>query len=275
MKLRTDPRPLYLQAEEALMALLQRGYRQGDRLPPEPQLAEQLGISRPTLREALRSFEERGLISRRQGVGTFVTATAETSVIESGLESLESLDALARRRGLNVSDRDVQITEESADEIVAERLGLPAGAPLVVAVRTKMAETRPVAHIIDMVPASIVSLAELRAGFRGSVLDFLLERGWPALSYARARIIPTRAGKTLGPRLEVPPDTPLLLLEESLYATDSTPVGFSRNYFIPSFFEFHVIRRITAPNAPRTESERQGGEQALPVPDKRSPITNL
>jgi GntR family transcriptional regulator len=44
----------------------------GDRLPTEPLLAQKLGVSRATLREAMRSFESQGLIRRRQGIGTFV-----------------------------------------------------------------------------------------------------------------------------------------------------------------------------------------------------------
>jgi GntR family transcriptional regulator len=242
--LRNDRRPLYVQAEEALMKLLNADYRAGDRLPPEPQLALQLGISRSTLREAMRSFEERGLISRRQGVGTFVTAPSNGAVIESGLESLESVDALARRKGLDVADRDVEITETPADELVACRLRLAPGAPVVKVARTKIADGRPVAYIVDIVPASIVALDELRAGFHGSVLDFLQARGRPALSYAWAHIISTVAGAGLAARLQALPTTPLLLLEESLYSTDGAPVEFSQNYFISTFFQFHVVRRI-------------------------------
>lgn len=244
MKLRNDPRPLYVQAEEALMRLLNADYRAGDRLPPEPQLALQLGISRSTLREAMRSFEERGLISRRQGVGTFVTAPSNGAVIESGLESLESVDALARRKGLDVTDRDVEITETSADEETARRLRLLPAAPVVQVVRAKIADGRPVAYMVDIVPASIVALDELRAGFHGSVLDFLQARGRPALAYAWARIISTVAGANLALRLEAMPTTPLLLIEETLYSADAAPVEFSQNYFIPTYFQFHVIRRI-------------------------------
>lgn len=93
LPLKLDARPLYIRAEEALVVLLKSGhYEPGAQLPPEPELARQLGISRATLREALRSFEERGLIRRQRGVGTFVRATRP--LIESGLETLESLDSL-------------------------------------------------------------------------------------------------------------------------------------------------------------------------------------
>src|SRR4030067_447479 len=62
----------------------------GERLPSEPVLAQQLGVSRATLREAMRTFETQGLIRRRQGSGTFVVG--KVPVIDSGLEILESLD---------------------------------------------------------------------------------------------------------------------------------------------------------------------------------------
>ncbi|MGB5846288.1 MAG: winged helix-turn-helix domain-containing protein, partial [Anaerolineales bacterium] len=61
----------------------------GDQLPTEPDLAKQLGVSRATLREAMRTFETQGLLLRRQGVGTFVVRP--TQVLETGLEVLESI----------------------------------------------------------------------------------------------------------------------------------------------------------------------------------------
>ena len=53
--------------------LLEGSFRPGDRLPPERQLAEQLGVSRPSLREAIQKLAARGLVMSRQGGGTFVT----------------------------------------------------------------------------------------------------------------------------------------------------------------------------------------------------------
>ena len=74
------------------------GYAPGDRLPSEIELSQQLGISRPTLREALRHLEEEGTIVRRHGVGTFVAVHRRSS--RAGLEVLESIERMAERRGL-------------------------------------------------------------------------------------------------------------------------------------------------------------------------------
>ena len=70
----------------------------GDRLPSEPKLAKQMGVSRATLREAMRIFENQGIIHRRQGVGTFVVPPSQ--VIETGLEVLESILHQADRKQL-------------------------------------------------------------------------------------------------------------------------------------------------------------------------------
>jgi len=73
----------------------------GTKLPSEPELAEQLGVSRATLREAMRTFESQGLLRRRQGLGTFVVGPPK--VIESGLEVLESIETMADKISLYVS----------------------------------------------------------------------------------------------------------------------------------------------------------------------------
>src|SRR5512138_4012185 len=88
------------------------------RLPSEPELARRMGVSRATLREAMRSFEGQGIIRRRQGVGTFVVG--QPPVFESGLEVLESIESLAHRIGLAVSMGDVHIETVCAASEAAE-----------------------------------------------------------------------------------------------------------------------------------------------------------
>jgi GntR family transcriptional repressor for pyruvate dehydrogenase complex len=68
--------------------LLEGSFKPGDRLPPERQLAEQLGVSRPSLREAIQKLAARGLLVSRQGGGTYVTARLDNSFAEPWQEML-------------------------------------------------------------------------------------------------------------------------------------------------------------------------------------------
>jgi len=239
--LRLDRRPLYVQVHDRLLALIREGRLQpGDRLPSETQLADQLGISRATLREALRLLEEEGVIVRRQGLGTFVAADRH---LESGLERLESVLALAARQGVETRVHDLSVAVVEADRATAERLGIARSAPVTCVRRTILVEGQPVAYLEDMVPARWLAPADLDDTFNGSILDLLRQRRVPRIQEALADITAVRAGRPLARRLGVRPGTALLLLEETLFDHTGTPVGFSRNYFVPERFRFHVVRR--------------------------------
>src|SRR3972149_10219143 len=84
----------------------------GGRLPSEPAVAKDLGVSRATLREAMRTFETQGLIRRKQGSGTYVTHPSQ--VFESGLEMLESIETLAARLGLGGRVVEMRVEERPA-----------------------------------------------------------------------------------------------------------------------------------------------------------------
>lgn len=247
VRLRADDRPLYMQAVDALRNLLQHGeYVAGDRLPSEPKLAEQLGISRPTLREALQTLEEEGAIVRRHGVGTFVAE--QRPVLDAGLEVLESIEHMAKRGGLQVGMGEVVIAERLTTADETEGLGLSEPEPAVSVTRVILAEGQrglePVAHLTDVLPQRHLRQADLGPGFHGSVLDTLVARGWPALSHSRTELLSEAAGPELAHALRIPRGAPLMKLVAQLYAIDVQVVDYSISYFAPGSFRFHVVRRI-------------------------------
>jgi len=237
-----DIRPLYVRAQESLMHLLAKGgYRPGDRLPPEPELARQLGISRATLREVLRALESQGVIVRRRGVGTFVNVPPIT--VEGGLEVLESLDDIMRRRHKTVHTRDLHIQVEAALPKAAARLHIEEGAPVVVITRTRLVDGIPVAWMLDVLPAHLLSAEEVRLTFKGSVLEMLRRRGKPIIAYAHTNVLAVDADEDLARRLQVAEGHSLLFLEQVLYDEQSAPVAYERHYFVPGLVRFHVIRK--------------------------------
>jgi GntR family transcriptional regulator len=213
----------------------------GQRLISEPELAKQMGVSRATLREAMRSFETQGLIRRRQGSGTYVVG--KVPVIETGLEVLESLETMARRMNLEVAVSDLQIEETEADKEMAANLKVAEGARLTRIRRVMRADRRPAAYLVDVLPESILVPEDLPSGFSGSVLDFLIQRG-DKLGISRAVIGATNASADVAKPLEIQRDDVLLKFESQLFDIRNTVVDYSVSYFIPGYFNFHVNRRI-------------------------------
>jgi len=213
----------------------------GQRLPSEPDLAKQLGVSRATLRDAMRTFETQGLVRRRQGSGTFVVGKVQA--LDSGLEVLESLETMAKRFGLEISVSNLSVDQVVADENIATNLNLAVGAPLLRVRRVIRADDRPVAYLVDTLPKDVLNLEDLHDDFRGSVLDILLERG-DSLKTSRANISALGATAEVAKVLEIQRGDVLLHLYSQLFDKDGKVVDYSLSYFIPGYFHFHVVRRV-------------------------------
>lgn len=213
----------------------------GSRLISEPDLAKQMGVSRATLREAMRTFETQGLIRRRQGSGTYVVGKFQ--VIDAGLEVLESLETMARRMNLAITVSDLSIEQAEADEKIAKALCVDEGKRITRIRRVARADGRPVAYLIDSLPEEILKPNDLPEALGSSVLDFLTESRVD-LQVSRAAISATNAPADVAKALEIQRDDVLLRFASQLYDSKGTVVDYSESYFIPGYFYFHVNRRI-------------------------------
>ncbi len=245
VRLRASHRPLYAQASEALRSLVQGGgYAPGERLPSEHVLSSQLGISRPTLREALHQLEEEGAIVRRHGVGTFVAQPQP--IIEAGLEVLESLERLAERSGLHVDMGEVTIEERPTTPRESKGLGVATSTPVTAIRRVMLADGKRIAHLIDVVPQTYLHRSDLGADFTGSVLNHFLTLGQPALSHSRTELCAEAADNESARALHIQRGAPLMKLEAQLFSIDGQIVDYSISHFVPGRFRFHVVRRVAS-----------------------------
>jgi GntR family transcriptional regulator len=233
--------PLYQRTAEALENIL-ANMSPGTFLPSEPALSRELGVSRATLREAMRAFEERGVILRRQGVGTVVARPVP--VIDAGLEVLESIETLAGRIGLDVEMGDLSVGRRPPLPDERRLFGDSAGAEVLEVSRVIEADARPVAFLVDVVPDGVLSPQALEEGFRGSVLDLLLKQGKPALGLSRTEITAVPASAEVSRKLQVQRGDVLLRFEAFLYANDGGAIDHSHSFFLPGTFRFHVVRRV-------------------------------
>ena len=235
----------YAQVEEALAAMIEQ-MEPGNQLPPEPTLAKQLGVSRATLREVLRTFAERGILVRRQGVGTFVTS--RIPILEAGLEVLESLSRMAKRLNLTTEVTHLEMVERLASPAEVTALALPDGTDIdILSVnRVITVEGEPVADLRDIVPLYYLHKTDFDTDFDCSVLDVLLQRGSPMLSTSRTEIVTEEANTRCAARLGVRNGAALLKLVAQLYSYDEKVVDYSISYFVPGHFKFHVMRKVVS-----------------------------
>ncbi|HZV50683.1 MAG TPA: GntR family transcriptional regulator [Candidatus Dormibacteraeota bacterium] len=142
---------LYSRAAEALRTRITDGvWRQGDRLPAETQLCQELGVSSITMRRAIATLVAEGLLVRIQGKGTYV---ASDHAVVMGPPRLTSFTQDMQLRGWRAAARLLGMETEHASLAVAQRLGIPEGALVTRIRRVRLADDDPVAIQVATVPA--------------------------------------------------------------------------------------------------------------------------
>jgi DNA-binding GntR family transcriptional regulator len=229
-----------------------RGLKAGDRLPPEPELARLLGVSRATLREAIRILEMEGVVARSQGIGTFVAATP---FLRNNLGVNWGVTDLIRSSGYTPGTAEKTVSVIPAPSSVCSALGLQTGAKVVMLERLRTADGRPVVLSTDFIPVVLLPRREdPLAGMGESLYTWLQRVAGIIIHHGSARIRPVVATSSLARRLRVRRGSPLLLLEQVDYTADGRPVLYSLEYHVPDAFEI-TVHRVNVP--PKQASAHQ------------------
>ncbi|HEY8425541.1 MAG TPA: GntR family transcriptional regulator [Limnochordales bacterium] len=232
--------PLYVQLKRALLDLIERGeIRHGQRIPSERQLAQHLGISRMTVRQALVELVQESVLVRRQGRGTFV---AERK-IEQGLVSLTSFSEDMRRRGMRPGARLLDMEVQEAPPKVEKALGLDGDRRVLVIRRLRLADGIPMALETSHLPIARVPSVPRRRVVEGSLYEYLQGELGIDLARAHQTLEPVLAGESEARLLGVEPGSPLLLMERTTYDATGEPVEFVRSLYRGDRYKFFVELR--------------------------------
>ncbi|MFX3624679.1 MAG: GntR family transcriptional regulator [Ectobacillus sp.] len=239
MLIRSDSRHLYLRVIDRIKEDIKNGvYKEKQKLPSEFDLAKELGVSRATLREALRILEEENVVIRRHGVGTFVNAKP---LFSSGIEQLSSItdmiaDAGKKPGTIFLSSSITRLTEEEKGKFKSET-----DLEALTIERVRTADSEPVVYCIDKVPKHIFpDLSEYK---EESLLNIIHKLTNKRITYAVAYIEPLGYHSKISPILECDPETALLVLKQMHYDQSDEPILYSINYFRADKFSFHVLRK--------------------------------
>ena len=220
-----------------MLSDLAQSYQPGDRLPSEPELASAYGVSRPTIRDVLRSLEGDGLVRRIHGVGTFVTQVPPTvtSRFDLDLGVTEAVAAAQQRLGVELVGAGV----ERAPDPIARRLELGVDRDVFWIERVIRVNDVPAAHAIDAIPAAVAAASDYAGG---SVYRFLEEGCGIELVGGLADVTAVPADHDLARLLSVPLGTSLLRIDQVERSTADRPVLHSTEHYVPTILNVSVRR---------------------------------
>ncbi|MER5883020.1 GntR family transcriptional regulator [Streptomyces sp. NPDC001941] len=236
---RTSPVPLYFQLSQQLEAAIETGeLTPGSHLGNEIDLAQRLGLSRPTVRQAIQALVDKGLLVRRRGVGTQVVHSQVKRPLE--LSSLyDDLEAAGQRPATLLLAHRV----EPATAEVAAALGVPEGSDVRYVERLRRSHDEPIARLRNHLPLDLLDLD--RDQLEATGLYRLMRGAGITLHSARQRV---GARAATGPEAELlaeEPGAPLLTMARTTFDDTGRAVEFGSHLYRASryAFEFQLLVR--------------------------------
>jgi GntR family transcriptional regulator len=208
-------------------------------LPPERELAARFKVSRMTIRQALRSLADDGLIYAVRGVGTFVTEPKVSKDL-----ALSSFSEDMRARGLRPGSRLISAEVLDADAAVAKDLGIEPGSPAFRIERLRTADDVPVAHEQAVLPARLFPRL-LDQDLDGSLYELMERRFRIRVDRAQQTTRAVNLGKRLADLLAVPPRTAALHVRRIGIDSQGRVVERTDTLYRGDRYDFSaVIRRV-------------------------------
>ncbi len=230
------------QLQRSLQALLQQA-GEGMRLPPERELAAQLGVARETLRRALRALQSEGQLQRRQGAGTFVSGQGWVKPL-----LLRSFSEDMRLRGLVPSSEILSAGTVRADVKVAQMLKLAPGSPVLEVRRLRLASSEPMALELACLPLERIPGFDAACLATESLYEVLERDHGIQIRNAAQEIGATVVTEDEARQLNVAPFSPALLVERQVVTREGVVIEFGKSLYRADRYRFEVnVGRPTAP----------------------------
>jgi GntR family transcriptional regulator len=221
----SSPVPLYHQAAQALERAIEDGrLPRGSKLDGELDLAEQLGISRPTIRAALKQLVDKGLLIRRRGIGTMVATKPVRRAV-----ALTSLYDDLKESGREPTTRVLDFEETVCPPEVAEQLELGPAAPVLRFERLRIAGDDPIALMRNFVPVGLLGIE--KEDLERTGLYDLFRRSGIAPHVATQRVGARKANDEEAELLEMEVGDPVLTMTRTAYDTAGRPIEYGSHSY--------------------------------------------
>lgn len=239
-------------ADQVLRILIDRikegAYPPGDQLPPENELIEEFNVSRATLRSAYAKLEERKLIQRRQGIGTFVSK--QLSIANPLFQMIDFDDRIAMQ-GFKAGFEQLEASIAPTDAGITTKLELEGGEQTLQIKKIWLADDQPIIYIINHIPLWIFeghfSQDEImQPGLTEPFFQFFRQKCNTSIDHLTSCILPQTVARCELPETfsGYPLDTPVLVIEDVGFTREGKPVFHSLEHLFGAASRYETIRQI-------------------------------
>lgn len=212
--------PLYVQLMEELETSIRNGvYKPGDKIMTEAEMAKEYGVSQITVRKAVGSLMEKGLVVRKQGKGTFVTKPKYSR----NMKKLQSFTEMCEQMGVKPGAQVLENRLIMADKKVADRLGIEPGSNVVYISRLRLADGEPVQVEKSYFPLKYAFLLEEDLN-NGSMFECLKEKAGAKVASSEKMIELCRATAEEAALMDVKKGDYLLFVKSTAYDENGEPM---------------------------------------------------
>lgn len=227
--------------QNVLQMITTRSLRPGDRLPTEPELSQQFGVARSTVREALKRLEQEGLVHAIQGRGRFLSAMGSLKV-ERPITKYESVTSMLSNLGYTVTNVVLAVEEVGATTEQAAALNTQVGEALIKLTRLRCGDDRPLIYSVNHILRRALPGPIAHRDWGGSVTS-LLEGHGHQIVMAAARISAVDLPQEVEARFNLTGFGPWLLVVETCITRSGDRVLIAEDFHRGSDIAFNVLRR--------------------------------
>ncbi|MGD7009733.1 GntR family transcriptional regulator [Metabacillus sp. 84] len=222
-----SPVPIYFQVEEIIKESIDSGkWKKGEAIPSERQFCEQYSISRMTVRQAITNLVNEGILERKRGKGTFVSA----GKVLQDLTGITSFTEQMKELGKSPETKVQSFEEITASKQAAKELGLIQGEAMYKIKRTRLADGDPVAYETTYLPCRLFpDLAKIHAA--GSIYDYIERQSGMPILYGRQEIEASEAGKKAAEALKIHEGAPVLKIQRTSYTEGDLAVEYTKTVY--------------------------------------------
>ncbi len=226
--------PLHAQVEQVLRKLIgQAAYKKGKPLPKEVELANRFGVSRNTVRQATNKLENEGLITRKKGVGTFVTSHG----LSTQLSHWHSFTLEMLEKGIAFENREVTASRVKADEKLSRFFRIRKGTKILALKRLRAVEGEPVVYFESFFHPRIALSEE--EDFNQPLYQLLEEKFGVVVVRSNEHIRAQLAG-TMAKKLKLSSGDPILVRERFVFDPGDRPVEYNIGFYRADKFTYSI-----------------------------------